>query len=176
MLRYLKRYWYFVLLAPLFMVGEVLMDLAQPQLMSTIVDEGVLGLSNHNVGDLKLVIMTGLKMIGLVTIGGICGVLSGVFANLCSQNFGNDIRKDCFKRIMALSFEQTDRFSTGSLVTRVTNDITQVQNMVAMCIRGFVLSLIHILHLHVESLALSFLQGKRVLVLFVLEAYHLRSK
>lgn len=58
MLRYLKRYWYFVLLAPLFMVGEVLMDLAQPQLMSTIVDEGVLGLSNHNVGDLKLVIMT----------------------------------------------------------------------------------------------------------------------
>lgn len=138
MLRYLKRYWYFALLAPLFMVGEVLMDLAQPQLMSTIVDEGVLGLSNHNVGDLKLVIMTGLKMIGLVTIGGICGVLSGVFANLCSQNFGNDIRKDCFKRIMALSFEQTDRFSTGSLVTRVTNDITQVQNMVAMCIRGFV--------------------------------------
>lgn len=138
MLRYLKKYWYFALLAPLFMVGEVLMDLAQPQLMSTIVDEGVLGLSNHNVGDLKLVIMTGLKMIGLVTIGGICGVLSGVFANLCSQNFGNDIRKDCFKQIMALSFEQTDRFSTGSLVTRVTNDITQVQNMVAMCIRGFV--------------------------------------
>lgn len=61
MLRYLKRYWYFVLLAPLFMVGEVLMDLAQPQLMSTIVDEGVLGLSNHNVGDLKLVIMTGSR-------------------------------------------------------------------------------------------------------------------
>lgn len=63
-------------------------------------------------------------MIGLVLLGGIFGVLSGVFANLCSQNFGNDIRKDCFKRIMSLSFEQTDQFSTGSLVTRVTNDIT----------------------------------------------------
>jgi len=77
-------------------------------------------------------------MIGLVLIGCVFGVLSGVFANLCSQNFGNDIRKDCFKRMMSLSFEQTDQFSTGSLVTRVTSDITQVQNLVTQCIRGFV--------------------------------------
>lgn len=138
MLKYLKKYWIYALLAPLFMVGEVLMDLIQPQLMSIIIDEGVLGLSNNNMGDLNLVIVTGLKMIGLVLIGGACGVLSGVFANLCSQNFGNDIRKDCFKKMMSLSFEQTDQFSTGSLVTRVTNDITQVQNLVAQCIRGFV--------------------------------------
>lgn len=138
MLKYLKKYWIYALLAPLFMVGEVLMDLIQPQLMSIIIDEGVLGLTNNNMGDLNLVIVTGLKMIGLVLIGGACGVLSGVFANLCSQNFGNDIRKDCFKKMMSLSFEQTDQFSTGSLVTRVTNDITQVQNLVAQCIRGFV--------------------------------------
>ena len=120
------------------MIGEVVMDLLQPQLMRVIVDEGVLGLSNNHVGDLSLVIDMGLKMIGLVLIGGVFGVLSGVFANLCSQNFGNDIRKDCFKKIMFLSFEQADQFSTGSLVTRVTNDITQVQNLVAQCIRGFV--------------------------------------
>lgn len=138
MIKYLKKYWFYALLAPLFMVGEVLMDLIQPRLMSVIIDQGVLGLSNNNVGDLNLVIVTGLKMIGLVVIGGACGVLSGVFANLCSQNFGNDVRKDCFKRIMSLSFEQTDKFSTGSLVTRVTNDITQVQNLVGMSIRGFV--------------------------------------
>lgn len=138
MFKYLKKYWFFALLAPLFMMGEVLMDLIQPQLMSIIIDEGVLGLSNNNVGDLNLVIITGLKMIGLVIVGGACGVLAGVFANLCSQNFGNDIRKDCFKQIMSLSFEQTDMFSTGSLVTRVTNDITQVQNLVSMSIRGFI--------------------------------------
>lgn len=138
MIRYLKKYWFFAVLAPLFMVGEVLMDLMQPRLMSIIIDEGVLGLSNNNVGDLNLVIITGLKMIGLVTIGGICGVVSGVFANLCSQNYGNDIRKDAFKKIMSLSFEQTDKFSTGSLITRVTNDITQLQNLVMQCIRGFV--------------------------------------
>lgn len=138
MLKYLKKYWIFAVLSPLFMIGEVVMDLIQPQLMSTIIDEGVLGLSNNNVGDLNLVVVTGLKMIGLVVLGGISGVLAGVFANLCSQNFGNDIRKDCFKRIMSLSFEQTDKFSTGSLVTRVTNDITQVQNLVSMSIRGFI--------------------------------------
>ncbi len=138
MWKYLRKYWVYALLAPLFMMGEVTMDLLQPRLMSMIVDEGVLGLSNNHVGDLNLVITLGLKMIGLVVIGAACGILSGVFANVCSQNFGNDVRKDCFKHITSLSFEQTDKFSTGSLVTRVTNDITQVQNLVAQSIRGFV--------------------------------------
>ena len=114
------------------------MDLVQPGMMSTIVDEGVLGLSNHNVGDLSIVISVGIRMIGVVFLGGVFGVLSGVFTNLASQNFGNDMRKDCFGKIMSLSLEQTDQFSTGSLITRVTNDVTQVQNMVAQCIRGFV--------------------------------------
>lgn len=138
MLKYLKKYWFFAILAPLFMIGEVTMDLLQPRLMSTIVDEGVLGLSNNNVGDLHLVIVTGLKMIGFVTLGGFFGVTSGVFANICGQNFGNDIRKDAFRKIMSLSFSQTEQFSTGSLITRVTNDITQLQNFVIQCMRGFV--------------------------------------
>lgn len=138
MRKYLKKYRLFAVLAPLFMAGEVLMDLLQPKMMSKIVDEGVLGLSNNNVGDLHLVITIGVQMIGLLLIGGLCGVLSGVFANMCSQNFGNDIRKDAFAKIMKLPFEQMDRFSTGSLITRVTNDITQLQNLVSQCIRGFV--------------------------------------
>lgn len=138
MRKYLRKYRLFAVLAPLFMAGEVLMDLLQPKMMSKIVDEGVLGLSNNNVGDLHLVITIGVQMIGLLLIGGLCGVLSGVFANMCSQNFGNDIRKDAFAKIMKLPFEQMDRFSTGSLITRVTNDITQLQNLVSQCIRGFV--------------------------------------
>lgn len=138
MLRYLKKYWFFALLAPLFMVGEVSMDLLQPRLMSIIVDEGVLGLSNNNVGDLQLVLTTGLQMIGLVMLGAFFGIMSGVFGNLCAQNYGNDVRKDAFGRIMSLSFEQTDNFTTGSLITRVTNDVTQLQNLVQQCIRGFV--------------------------------------
>lgn len=134
----LKKYWYFAALAPLFMLGEVSMDLLQPKLMAVIIDDGVLGLNQSGVGDMHLVVTTGLKMIGLVLFGCFCGIMSGVFANLCSQNFGNDVRKEAFRKIMSLSFEQTDRFSTGSLITRVTNDITQMQNLVSEAIRGFV--------------------------------------
>ena len=68
MLKYLRKYWLFAILAPLFMVGEVLMDLVQPRLMSTIVDEGVLGLSNNGVGNLNIVLTVGLKMIIFVII------------------------------------------------------------------------------------------------------------
>lgn len=114
------------------------MDLLQPELMSRIIDDGVLGLNNGGVGNLNTVITIGLKMIGFVALGGICGIMSGVFANLCAQQFGNDVRKAVFKRIMEFSFEQTDKFSTGSLITRVTNDITQLQNFVMQCLRGFV--------------------------------------
>ena len=138
MLKYLKKYWFFALLAPIFMIGEVSMDLLQPELMSRIIDDGVLGLNNGGVGNLNTVITIGFKMIGFVALGGICGIMSGVFANLCAQQFGNDVRKAVFKRIMEFSFEQTDKFSTGSLITRVTNDITQLQNFVMQCLRGFV--------------------------------------
>ena len=133
---YIKPYWVFCLLAQLGMIGEVAMDLIQPGMMSRIVDEGVLGLSNGGVSDLNLIVSVGGHMILLVLVGGCCGILTGVFSNIASQNFSNDIRKACFKKVMQLSFEQTDSFSTGSLVTRITNDVTQVQNMVPSLTRG----------------------------------------
>ncbi len=138
MYKFLKKFWLFGLIAPLFMLGEVSMDLIQPRMMRIIIDDGVLGLNNSNVGDLSLIIEMGIKMIGIVALGGISGVLSGVFANIFSQNWGNEIRKACFKNVMNFSFEQTDRFSTGSLITRITNDVTQIQNLAAQCVRGFV--------------------------------------
>ena len=138
MFKLLKKYRFFGLIAPLFMFGEVLADLIQPNMMKNIVDDGVLGLNNNGVGDLKLIITVGIAMIGVVILGGISGVLSGVFANLFSQNWGNEIRKSCFKRVMEFSFEQTDKFSTGSLVTRITNDVTQVQNLATQVVRGFI--------------------------------------
>lgn len=138
MFKLLKKYWFFGLIAPFFMFGEVMMDLIQPNMMKIIVDDGVLGLNNSGVGDLKLIITVGIAMVGVVIIGGISGVLSGVFANLFSQNWGNEIRKSCFKRVMEFSFEQTDKFSTGSLVTRITNDVTQVQNLATQVVRGFI--------------------------------------
>lgn len=132
MLKYVKKYWIFCLLAPLFMVGEVAMDLIQPDMMADIVDNCVLK------SDIHLIISMGVKMILTVLLGGFSGVLCGVFANIAAQGFGNDLRKDLFSRIMNLSFQQTDKFSTGSLVTRLTNDVTQVQNMVMMMVRSLV--------------------------------------
>jgi len=132
MLKYLKKYWYWCLLAPIFMLGEISMDLLQPDMMREIVDDGVL------VGNMNVVLYVGIRMILYVIFGGFCGIMSGVFANFASQNFGNDLRKDVFKKIMHLSFQQTDKISTGSLVTRLTNDVTQVQNMVMMSVRSVV--------------------------------------
>ena len=138
MWNYIKRYLHFAVIAAAFMVGEVLMDLLQPEIMSKIVDDGVLGLSNGGAGDLHLIWTLGLRMIVLVVFGGLCGSLNNVFVHMTGQNIGNEIRKDAFRSIMTFSFPQVDRFGTGSLVTRVTNDITQVQNFVSQFVRGMI--------------------------------------
>lgn len=138
MWNYVKRYLHFAVLAALFMVGEVLMDLLQPGIMSRIVDEGVLGINDQGVGDVHLIWTLGLTMIVLVIFGGLCGSCNNAFVHLTGQNIGNEIRKDCFRKIMQFSFPQMDHFGTGSLVTRVTNDITQVQNFVAQFVRGMI--------------------------------------
>ena len=138
MFKFLKKYWLFAVLASLFMVGEVVVDLYQPRLMETIVDQGILGIGNDGVSDIPLIASTGIRMVIIVILGGVSGILSAVFTNLCAQNYGNDVRKACFSRIMHLSFEQTDHFTTGSLITRITSDVSQVQQMVSQLIRGFV--------------------------------------
>ena len=114
------------------------MDLIQPGLMRRIVDEGVLGMNNNGTGDLHLILALGSTMIGLVILGGFSGFMNNVFVHMTGQNVGNEIRKDCFRKIMTFSFPQMDCFGTGSLVTRVTNDITQVQTFVAQFVRGMI--------------------------------------
>ena len=136
--RLFKKYWYFAVLAAAFMALEVLVDLYQPRLMEMIVDQGILGIGNDGVSDIPLIAGTGIRMVFVVIIGGICGILSGIFTNLCGQKSGNDMRQACFDRIMHFSFEQHDRFTAGSLITRITSDVTQVQNMMSQLIRGFV--------------------------------------
>ena len=135
---YVKRYLLYAMLAALLMVGEVSMDLIQPTIMSRIVDEGVLGAGNGGVGDLGIILSLGIRMILLVLFGGLCGSMNNVFTHIAAQNVGNDMRKDCFRRIMRFSFPQMDRFGTGSLVTRVTNDITQVQTFLSLFVRGMI--------------------------------------
>ena len=133
---FIKKYWHTALLAILFLVAEIVIDLYQPRMMALIVNEGILGLSNGGVSDLNLIVSTGLKMLLLVAACGLCGLLSAVFSNITGQGCTNDIRKLCFDRIMHFSFDQTDDFSTGSLITRITNDVTQVQQLIIQLIRG----------------------------------------
>ena len=137
-LRFIKKYWYFALLAAGFMVAEVYVDLVQPRMMEFIVDKGILGIGNNGTADLSLVISTGTRMMLVVISGGLFGLLSALFTNITGQGCGNEIRKLCFDRIMHFSFEQTDDFSTGSLITRITNDVTQVQQLIMQLIRGLV--------------------------------------
>lgn len=142
MWKYIRKYLFLAVIAGLFMVGEVFMDLLQPGLMSRIVDDGVLGVNKGGIPNLNLIWRLGLQMIGLVLLGGLCGSLNNVFVHVSSQNIGNGIRKDCFRRIMTFSLPQIDRFGTGSLVTRVTNDITQVQSFVSLFVRGMIRTLL----------------------------------
>lgn len=109
LIKYLKPYWFFALMTPLTMIGEVFIDLTLPTLMSKIVDDGVLG---HNF---ELIIKTGLLMLLLAVCGGIFGVGSSAFSGATSHSFSRDLRNDAFSKVMDLSFQQTDRFTTGSL-------------------------------------------------------------
>ena len=142
LLKYLKKYWYFALLAPIFMIAEVTMDMLVTNKMGTMIDiVNSYGPTSNNNQFLNTIVSNGIIMLALVLIGVVSGILSGVFANLASQKFANDLRKGLFSKIMHLSFQQSDDFSTASLVTRVTNDVTAVQTMIAMAIRMFIRSL-----------------------------------
>ena len=134
LLRYLKKYWWAAILAPIFMVIEVSMDMMLTGQMQQMIDFGIPS------KDLDKILSIGFTMIVIVFIGVVGGFLSGVFANIASCNFANDLRQDLFKKIMRLSYDQTDDFSTGSLVTRVTNDVMQMQNFIAQMIRMFIRS------------------------------------
>lgn len=124
----------YTILAPLMMFIEVIMDLNQPKLMSDIIDIGVAN------GDISYVLNIGFKMIVVAFIGILGGMLCGIFATLASMNMGKNIRQALFDKIQSLSFLEIDKFKTSSLITRLTNDVTQVQNMVMMALRGMVRS------------------------------------
>lgn len=130
--KYLKPYKLFAILTPLAMCGEVIGDLLQPKFMSQIVDDGVLG------KNMDIIIASGVLMILFLIIGGSCGIAASAFGGIASQSFARDLRVDAFKKVMGLSFQQTDKFTTGSLVTRLTTDITAVQQMVEFMLRGVV--------------------------------------
>lgn len=130
--KYLKPYWIWALLAPLLMALEVVMDLMQPRMVQRIVDEGIAQL------DMAVVINTGLLMIGYAIIGVVGGIGGGVFTELSTQAFGADLRSALFRKTQSLSFGNLDELETGQLITRLTNDVTQIREMVVLMLRAMV--------------------------------------
>lgn len=129
LLVYLKPYWKVAILAPILMVIEVICDLSQPTLLARIVDYGIVK------GDLHFILRTGLLMIGIAFIGMIGGVGCTITSTIASQGFGTDLRASVFRKIQSFSFSTLDKFKASTLITRLTNDITQLQNLVMMSLR-----------------------------------------
>ena len=133
----MKRYWKYAkpylssfILGPICMIIEVVGEVMMPLLLKNIIDKGVEGQLGINY-----VILTGITMIitALCMMGG--GVGGAFFAIKASTGFANDLRKDMFIHIQKFSFNNIDKYNTGSLVTRLTNDVTQVQSMIQMLLR-----------------------------------------
>lgn len=124
--RYLKPYILPMLLAPLFMCLEVYMDLLQPDLMAKIIDVGIAN------GDMHYILQKLGSMLLVAFVGMIGGICCSIFSGYVALSFGTDLRSHLFKKVQSFSFANLDHFQTSSLITRMTNDVTQVQNMVNM--------------------------------------------
>lgn len=129
--KYVKPYWKYFVLGPLCMIVEVLGEVLMPLWYSRILNIGV---ENHDVGFIALtcllMILTALLMMG----GGVGGAWFGAKA---AVNFAADLRRDVYAKVQQFSFANIDKYSTGSLVTRLTNDVTQLMNFVNMLLRMF---------------------------------------
>lgn len=132
MLKYLKKYWYAALLAPLLMIVEVYGDLTIPKLVARIIDEGIA------LGNEAIVKELGLRIILLTLLMLIGGVGCAIFSSIAGQGFGAELRKDMYKNIQKFSFSNINKFKTSSLITRLTNDVTAVEQLVKMSLRMMV--------------------------------------
>lgn len=157
MFRYLKPYAFLAVISPFMMIGEVAADLCLPYLMSFIVNYGINGMDINDpesgsalavkimhlvkgtdFSRMDLIITMGVLMLLITLIGGFFGTFSAFTAATAAQGLGLDLRKDSYRKVMSLSIEQTDAFTTGSLVTRMTNDISMVVEFMEFLLRGLV--------------------------------------
>ena len=132
----MKRYWKYMkpylpafIIGPIMMIVEVMGEVVLPKLMANIIN---IGAANH---DVPYILSMGLVMLGTAFMMMVGGIGGAYFAAKASVNFSSDLRSDVFDKVQTFSFANLDQFSTGSLVTRLTNDITQVQNLITMALR-----------------------------------------
>lgn len=129
---YIKKYGKHFCLAVFFVMGETLCDLLLPTIMSRIIDRGVVG------KDMDYVLSMGGLMLGITALGSVAASARNIISSTVSQKFGAQLRSDLYKQIQTLSFANIDKFDPATLVTRLTNDVTQVQNLVNGLMRIFI--------------------------------------
>ena len=127
---YIKKYWYCFVLGPLFMVLEACGEFLLPFINADIIDNGAAN------GDVPYILRRGGLMIAIAVFMLITGVLGAFFGIRGSARLSAGVRKDTFRKIQKFSFANIDTFTTGSLITRITNDVTQIQNFAQSLLRG----------------------------------------
>ena len=132
---YVKEYKIYAVLTPLVMIGEVVMEVLIPLVMADMVDVGIRGEAS-----VKYVAQRGILMIAMSLISLLCGALGGLLGSRASMGFAKNLRAALFERVQAFSFGNVDRFSTSSLITRLTTDVNHVQMSFMMLIRGAIRS------------------------------------
>ena len=131
-LKHIKPYWLYFMLAPLLMFVEVACDVQIPLLVAKIINQGV------EAGDTTVILALAKQMLILISFAVTTGVLASYFASKAAVNFSCDLRDELFEKIQTFSFANIDTYSTSSLITRLTNDVTQVQELVVLCLRMFI--------------------------------------
>lgn len=129
-----KKYWAYTAVSPVFMVGEVMMETTIPLVMAKIVDVGIKNL------DSSFVVKYGALMISMALFSLFCGAMCGRTSSVAAFGFSKNLRRKLFARVQEFSFGNVDKFSTSSLVTRLTTDVTNVQNMYQNIIRSMIRS------------------------------------
>ena len=129
LLSQVKQYKKASILTPLFMLLEVVVEMSIPRLMAVIVDEGI------TAGNMNAIVVNGFLMVLLAGVGLFAGFMGGKYGALASTGFAHNLRESMFRKIQTFSFKNIDRFSTASLVTRLTTDVTNLQNAYQMILR-----------------------------------------
>lgn len=154
---YIKPYQKLAILAPVMMLLEVAAELSMPKIMTFLINQGV------GEGNTQLIVKTGTGMLVIALIGIIGGVGCLICSSVVSQRTGTDLRKAAFEKIQEFSFHNIDTFSTPSLITRLTNDITQIQLVIMMCLRMMVRSPL----LCVGSIIMAFSINAKIALIFI---------
>ena len=133
-LKYLRKYWWQIILVIIFIVTQTYVDLTLPEYMSKIVDIGIVK------SNTSYIIKVGLQMLGLALVGGVATITASFFASRIAAGTARTIRKDVFEKVSNFSSEEINKFSPASLITRTTNDVQHIQMTIFMILRLMVMA------------------------------------